>query len=430
MKLNKQQEYKRKLILQIIRKERTTRDVAIETGNTIRCIQKWVKAFKESGNKSLIHGNKGKKRTTEYREQLRQKITDIFLNTRINGKNPFAEISYSYFKIILNEFYGINVSVSWVKTILNSLGYKTIIKHKCSKQKELHLMRERMEKTGELIQADGTEYDWFKDGKKYVIQGFIDDATGYPCGLYMTKNECLLGYIEAARQMFTTDGLPKAIYPDRAGVFFVNHKSDDGEIHLTQFGLMMQNLGIDMFPAYTPQAKGRIERFWNTIKRRLPNLFILLGIDTIEKANDFLLNEFPKIYKKWFPVTPKSEETEFVKADVNEINSLLKATFPGHVDRGGIFLLKGYKFYCPELAGNKILIHINEKEGLWVTKVNSEQRYYVKLVETDTTGNMPEVMQILIEKIFLKNAKPKFREVYIDVDEIVLSQIKPQKNTA
>lgn len=429
MELSKKLEYKKKLILMIIKKQRTTRDVAIETGKTIRCIQKWVKAYKEKGEASLIHGNTGKKRIIKEREEIKKQIINIFLNTKINNKNPFENITYSYFTVVLKEFYNINVSVTWVKKILNSIGYKTVIKHKI-KKKETHLMRERMKKTGELIQADGTEYDWFGDGKKNVIQGFIDDATGYPCGLYMTKNECLLGYIEAARQMFTNEGLPKAIYPDRAGVFFVNHKSNDGEVHLTQFGLIMQNLGVDMFPAYSPQAKGRIERFWNTIKRRLPNLFMLLGIDTIEKANVFLLKEFPKIYAKWFPVIPKSTETEFVKADIKLINSLLKATFPGHVDKGGIFLFKGYKFFCPELADNKILININEKEGLWVTKTNSEKRYNVKLVETDTTGNMPEVMQILIEKIFLKNAKPKFREVYIDVDEIVLSQVKPHKNTA
>ena len=91
---------------------------------------------------------------------------------------------------------------------------------------------------------------------------------------------------------------------------------------------------------------------------------------------------------------------------------------------------KGYKFFCPELTDRKILIHLNEKEGLWITEPNSEKRYTVKLVETDTSGDMPEVMKDLIERTFLKNAKPKFREVYIDIDDVVLSQVKPKKNCA
>ena len=228
----------------------------------------------------------------------------------------------------------------------------------------------------------------------------------------------------------TDKGIPKAIYPDKASVFFVNNKKDDGERHLTQFGVMMENMGVDMFPAHSPQAKGRIERFWQTIKRRLPNLFVLRGIDTAEKANEFLLNEFPKLWQKWFPVRPASEESFFVRAAMNEVSEVLRATFPGKVDRGGIFLLKGYKFFCPELCGKNVLIFLNEKEGLWVEdRNNPKKRYVPRLVETDTTGGMPIVMQDLIERVFLRNAKPKFREVYIDIDDVVLSKIRRNKKS-
>ena len=268
-----------------------------------------------------------------------------------------------------------------------------------------------------------------QDGKIHCIQGFVDDATGCPY-LYMMKNECLLGYVEAFRNMAADKGIPKAIYPDKASVFFVNNKKDDGERHLTQFGVMMENMGVDMFPAHSPQAKGRIERFWQTIKRRLPNLFVRRGIDTAEKANEFLLNEFPKLWQKWFPVRPASEESFFVRAAMNEVSEVLRATFPGKVDRGGIFLLKGYRFFCPELCGRNVLIFLNEKEGLWVEDMsNPKKRYIPRLVETDTTGNMPIVMQDLIERVFLRNAKPKFREVYIDIDDVVLSKIKRNKKS-
>lgn len=186
-----------------------------------------------------------------------------------------------------------------------------------------------------------------------------------------------------------------------------------------------------MFPAHSPQAKGRIERFWQTIQHRLPTLFKLKGIKTIEQANEFLKNEFPKIYKKWFPKKPKSKETKFVKADMNEISKVLKATFPGNTDSAGVFELKGYRFFCKELPKQKILINLNEQEGIWVTtEKNTEIRYIPQLVETDSSGSMPEVMKDLIERIFLRNAKPKFREVYFDIDDVVLSQVKPKRKFA
>lgn len=424
--LTKGQKFRKKLIVACSKGKLTTKEAAVQMGLNIRTIQKNIQDYKQIGDKVFIHGNTGKKRQNEDVEKDRLKIIDIFTNTRINGKNPYEDITYTYFTELLETEHNIKRSVTWIKSILNSLGYKTPIKHKV-RNKNVHLLRERKEHTGELIQADGTPFDWFKNGHNYCIQGFVDDATGYPTGLYMTKNECLLGYVEAFRTMVYRDGIPEQLYPDKAGVFFVNKKTKDGEKHLTQFGLMMENLGIDMFPAHSPQAKGRIERFWETIQHRLPNLFVLKGIDTVEKANEFLRNEFLDLYQKWFPVEPKSKETKFVKADINEVNSILKATFPGHIDKSGVFLLKGYKFFCPEITNQKILIHLNEKEGLWITDIKNTKKYSVKLVETDTTGLMPEVMKDLIDRTFLKNAKPKFREVYIDIDEIILSQVKPKR---
>ena len=428
--LTLQQEFRKRLLLQVISKKKTTKEAAIEAGLTKRAIQKAIKRYQNSGDISLIHGNVGKVREDLRRNEDRLKIIDIFQNTRVEGENPFEDITYTFFTEILEDSYNIKGSVSWVKSILNSIGYKTPIKHNCRNQKYF-LMRDRKEHTGELVQADGTPYDWFKDGHNYCIQGFVDDATGYPVGLYMTKNECLLGYVEAFRNMAETEGIPEQLYPDKAGIFFVNKKTNDKEKHLTQFGLIMENLGVDMFPAHSPQAKGRIERFWQTIQHRLPNLFRLKGIKTVEKANEFLKNDFPKIYKRWFPVNPKSEKTKFVKAEMSEVNKYLKATFSGHCDKSGVFTLKGYRFFCPELPNKKIHIHLNEIEGLWVTDANhSEKKYIPRLVETDTTGTMPEVMKILIDKTFLKNAKPRFREVYFDIDDIVLSQVKPKLKKA
>lgn len=430
--LNENQELKKKYILKCLSKEMSVLETAMTLAVTERTVYQKMADFKKKGNLCFIHGNSGKKRENKNRELTKQKIIDIFMNTKIEGENPFVNVTYEYFTIILEEFFEIKASTSWVTKILKSIGYVSPVRKKAKSNINIHLFRERKEHTGELVQADGTPYDWFMDGHLYCIQGFVDDATGFPTGLYMTVNECLLGYIEAFRNMAESEGIPEQIYPDKAGVFFVNKKTNDGEKHLTQFGLMMENFGVDMFPAHSPEAKGRIERFWQTIQHRLPTLFKLNGIKTIAEANIFLKNEFPKIYKKWFPKKPKSSETRFVKADMNEIAKVLKATYAGSTDKAGVFSFKGYQFFCPELPKTKIFINLNEQEGLWITKQNdcTLKRYSVKLIETDTSGSMPEVMKDLIERTFLQNAKPKYKEVYINIDDVVLSQIKPKNKTA
>lgn len=417
VKLNESQKERRKYILKCISKEMTTLEASLNLDITQRAVQQNIVRYHQIGDKAFIHGNTGKKRNDDFYIQRKNFIINIFLNTKIDGKNPFEKISYAYFTEILNEDYKIKCSESWVKKILISIGYKTPNKYKAKKEDVAHLIRPPKEHIGELVQADGTPYDWFGDGHQYCIQGFVDDATGIPVGLYMTKHECLLGYMEAFRNMANDYGLPMQMYPDRASVFFVSNAKDKTEEHLTQFGKMMCKLGVDMFPAYSPQAKGRIERFWKTLQGRLPIQFKLHGIKTIEEANRFLNEVYIPKYIKRFAKKAKSEESFFIKADMFEVNSILKASFIANVDRGGVFSLMGYRFFTPDLPGQKVIVCLNEIDGLWITPEKSEKRYKVQLVETDTSGQMPEVMQLLIEKVFLKNAKPRYREVYMEIDQ-------------
>ena len=426
-KLNEAQLERKRIILQCLSKQMTTMEAALTKNLTQSAVQYNLARYARLGDACFIHGNTGKKRDDSFFLERKRQVLDIFQNTKIDGKNPFERISYAYFAELLEESYGIKCSESWVKKTLNSVGYKTPNKYRAKKEEVAHLFRPPKEHIGELVQADGTPYDWLGDGHMYCIQGFIDDATGIPVGLYMTKHECLLGYMEAFRLMAKNYGIPMQLYPDRLSVFFVNNAKDASKEHLTQFGKMMEKFGVDMFPAYSPEAKGRIERFWRTIQGRLPIQFKLHGIKTIEEANKFLNEVYVPKYVKRFARKAKSDKSLFVKADMFEINSVLKATYTAKTDKGGVFSLMGYRFFTPDLPNQKIHICLNELDGLWVTPEKSNKRYEVTLVETDTTGSMPEVMQLLIERVFLKDAKAKYREVYFEVDQDKFSRFGKRK---
>ena len=414
IKLDEKQKAWKNIIKQIISKKLSTRQAAFQFCVTQRCIEYKVKAYKEIGDKSLIHGNVGKTHKREKYEKIKEKIVDFFLNTEINGIK-MAGISYAYFNELFKEFHQINVSDSFIKkTLREKCNYYSPEKRNL-KDKEIHLTRERKEREGELVQIDGSEHDWFRNKHKECLHGFIDDAKGELLSLYMTKNECSFGYHECFRIMAENKGLPMALYTDKLSVFYTirDNKILDTP---TQFGRIMDELGVELIPANSPQAKGRVERMWRTIQGQLPFWFWIHKINTIEEANK-VLPKYIAYFNKRFSIEAKDKESSaFVKADMEKVNQYLKISTIGKVDKGGVFNLKGYRFYCKELANQKVKICMSIRGGLWCEPEKSEKHYKVELLETDTSGTMPEVWKDLIEEFFLKNAKPKYREVYKELD--------------
>ena len=113
---------------------------------------------------------------------------------------------------------------------------------------------------------DGTPHDWFQDYKKYSLHLAIDDATSEAlCGWFM-PTECLEGYVHMLEILVNKYGIPENFYSDKHTIL-INPK--DGE--LTNFGYMCEDLGINTIAANTPQAKGKVEKWNNTIQNRLVN---------------------------------------------------------------------------------------------------------------------------------------------------------------
>lgn len=109
-----------------------------------------------------------------------------------------------------------------------NMGLKALKLARLRKKIKAHRPRLRRENEGDLIQIDGTPFEWFYksgDNKKYSMHGAIDDATGKITGLYITENECLYGYLEILRQTIQNHGIPREIYSDRAAIFCVTPKN-------------------------------------------------------------------------------------------------------------------------------------------------------------------------------------------------------------
>jgi len=170
----------------------------------------------------------------------------------------------------------------------------------------------------------------------------------------MCKNECLLGYLEVLRQTLENFGIPISLYPDKYSVFFppkkvedqltVGEQLDGQDKRVTQFGRIIEELGIEMFPASSPQAKGRIERLWGTLQSRLLTEFRINNISNMENANKFL-TEYIKKYNSQFAVKPTRKKILFLKVPkyIN-LDELLCVKIDRTIDNSGVFSLSNSKF--------------------------------------------------------------------------------------
>lgn len=278
-----------------------------------------------------------------------------------------------------------------------------------------------------MLQADGTPFDWFEDGKKYSLHGFIDDATGKITGLYMCKNECLLGYLEVLRQTIENYGIPISLYPDKYSVFFPPKKVDDHitleeqlngrEKGITQFGRIVEELGIEMFAASSPQAKGRIERLWETLQSRLVTEFRINHITNIEMANEFL-KEYIKKYNERFSVTTKNTKSVYLKLPKRyDLDELLCVKFERTIDNAGIFSLNNSKFQILDKSlppKSRVQIYLSQKIGM---RVKCNNKVYdvgpLDIVSKDSIDKksldyhiwLADVVIELINEYYLKDAK-------------------------
>ena len=181
-------------------------------------------------------------------------------------------------------------------------------KPKRAKLPAAHPLRERRACFGELVQIDGSQHAWFEGrGPKCTLLVFIDDATGQLLELWFAPSETTFAYWEAARHSFERYGKPVAFYSDKHGIFRVNQEQTlSTGPGLTQFGRSMQDLGIEIICANTPQAKGRVERANETLQDRLVKEMRLRGISDLEAANAYL-PQFREDYNRRFGVLPRSQ---------------------------------------------------------------------------------------------------------------------------
>jgi hypothetical protein len=176
-----------------------------------------------------------------------------------------------------------------------------------------------------MLQLDASRHDWLEGRGPYLsLVGAIDDATAKVPWACFREQEDAQGYFEVMQETVRRFGIPMSVYADRHSIFFQAKEAALGKLSLeeqlagkrepTQFGRLLNELGVQLIHALSPQAKGRIERLWGTFQDRLASELRLAGASTAEQANQVLLRFLPK-HNRRFAVAAQNAETAWVAWD-------------------------------------------------------------------------------------------------------------------
>jgi len=241
-------------------------------------------------------------------EAVRKKVIGLAL-----GK--YRDINDTHLCEILSKAEGIVMGRETLRGILRKEGLPS--KRKV-KRRKYRSRRERKEAFGMMLQLDASPHDWLQGrGPWLTLVGGKDDATGYVWA-HFEEAETTWAYLDLMREVISTHGVPLSLYADRHSIFHTTREPTIIEqlkdvVPLTQFGRAMEELGIRVMKAWTPQAKGRIERQWGVFQDRLVVDLRLARANTLEQARE-VLKGFLKEYNQRFCLLPKQAAAVFRKA--------------------------------------------------------------------------------------------------------------------
>ena len=272
-------------------------DAAATLGISPRQTIRLKKKYSALGVAGMIHGNRNRQPKHTIAAEVCHSVLRLF-------QEKYSDFNFSHFTDMLNEQEGVKISRASVVRILSAAGLKS--KKHTKRRAKLHRGRPRKEAAGMLWQTDATPFEWFGKGNGYyALHAYIDDATGIVTGAFFSMNECMRGYVEALKRGIVKYGLPMEIYSDRHAIFRTTKKLSEEEefkglkLPLSDFGKGLAELGIGQIFAKSPEAKGRVERLWETLQDRLTAEMRLLGITDIETANKALPKLIARHNKKF-----------------------------------------------------------------------------------------------------------------------------------
>jgi transposase len=299
------------VLLKAMAKKITWWEAAEIIGVTDRTMRRWRERLVSDGYSGLVDRHKGKPSDRRVPLEMVEEVLRLY-------QEVYFDLNIRHFHEKLQEEHGIGLSYTWVQKALQGAGLVA----RGRRRRKHRRRRERRPMPGMLLHIDGSKHQWFGDDRWYDLIVILDDATSEIYYAQLVEEESTRTVMEGLREVIEGKGLFCTLYSDRGSHFFVTPKAGEkvDKNRLTQVGRAMKELGVQMIPAYSPQARGRSERNFGTWQGRLPQELRLAGITTQEGANVFLRERYMGVFNDKFTVEARERGTAFRRTSRSDLD--------------------------------------------------------------------------------------------------------------
>jgi len=333
-------------------------------GISCRQMQRWKTRFEHEGYEGLFDRRRGIPSPKRVPLETVETVLRLY-------QEQYFDFNVRHFHEKLSSEHNIHLSYTWVKQALQGAG---LVKTRRKRGKH-RKRRPRRPLPGMLLHIDASQHRWFCDDRWYDLLVLMDDATSEIYYAQLVEEESTRTVLTALREVIEEKGLFCALYSDRASHFFLTPKTGEPVDHnrVTQVGRALRELGIQLIPAYSPQARGRSERGFGTWQGRLPQELRLHGLTTLTAANQFLRAHYINEFNQRFMVKAAERGTAFVPLRRKDLDLVFALQHERVVARDNTVSFANRSWQIERtklrgtLAGCRVVIHQHLDDTLSIT---------------------------------------------------------------
>jgi len=342
------------VMLQAMAKKITWWQAAEILGISDRHMRRWRERYVEEGYNGLLDRRRGKPSRRRVPVATVEKVFALY-------REKYFDLNVQHFHEKLQAEHGIELSYTWVKQALQGAGLVARGRKRGAHRKR----RERRPLPGMLLHIDGSRHQWFQDERWYDLIVILDDATSEIYYAQLVEEESTATVMAGLKEVIERKGVFCALYSDRGSHFWLTPKVG-GKVDYhrrTQVGRALHDLGVQMIPAYSPQARGRSERNFSTWQGRLPQELRLRQLRTLEAANRFLREDYIAEFNRRFQVAPRQRGEAFVPCRSRDLERIFSLQFERSVNRDNTVSFQNLSLQIQRvrwratLAGCQVVVH-------------------------------------------------------------------------
>lgn len=293
-----------KVLHEVKKRHITQKQAAMELGLSVRWVRKLLVRLRARGDSGLGHGLRGRRSNRKTPEVVKRQALELY------RQKKQAKLWHDYGPTLaaeeLAEQHGIAISR---ETLRRWLIEAKLWRRRRARVEQAHVWRARRARYGELVQWDTSEHDWLEGrGEKLYLIGMIDDASSQLSACFV-RHDSTEENLRQLRHYIERHGRPVSVYTDKASLFQVApraiHHRDAPQEQLSQIGRALKELNIEWIAAHSPQAKGRIERAFQTAQDRLVKGLRQVGANDLDTANAYLQQVYVPLWNRRFQRQPQ-----------------------------------------------------------------------------------------------------------------------------